>query len=61
MNLIIFDSSHALYNKEWREFYLRQGIKWISISSYSLQLNSAEKIIGVIKRRLIDEWLITGC
>ena len=50
MNWIIFENSSVHWNIERRELYLKQGIKWISIPSYSLQLNSAEKLIGVIKR-----------
>ena len=60
MNWIIFDNSSLHCNKERRELYSKQGIKWISIPSYSLQLNSVEKIIGVIKKEKIKRWTINS-
>ena len=55
--VIIWDNASLHTWKESTEFMKKQGIKWITITPYSPQLNAAEKIIGFIKSKLRKVWL----
>ena len=55
--VIIWDNASLHIWKESTEFMHKNGIKWVTITPYSLQLNSAEKIIGFIKNKLRGAWL----
>ena len=55
--VIIWDNASLHIWKESAEFMYKQGIKWVTITPYSPQLNPAEKIIGFIKNKLRGAWL----
>ena len=55
--VIICDNASLHIWKESAEFMLKHGIKWVTITPYSPQLNAAEKIIGFIKNKLREAWL----
>ena len=53
----IFDNSKVHSNEASQNIMKKYGIRWISISPYSPQLNSAEMIIGVIKKKIKGRWI----
>ena len=53
----IFDNSKVHCNEPSQNFMKKYGIRWISIPPYSPQLNPAEKIIGVIKKKKKESWI----
>ena len=55
--VIIRDNASLHTLIESTEFMKSKGIKWITITLYSPQLNEAEKIIGFIKNKLRKVWL----
>ena len=54
---IIWDNASLHTLKESTKFMKSKGIKWITITLYTPQLNAAEKIIGFIKYNLRKVWL----
>ena len=55
--VIIWDNASLHTWKETTEFMTKLGIKWVTITPYSPQLNAAEKIIGYIKNKLREVWV----
>ena len=54
---IIFDNSYVHKKQDRLDLMIEHGWRWISIPSYSLQLNIAEKLIAVTKHKIKNEWL----
>ena len=47
--VIIWDNASLHTLKETTEFMTKQGIKWVTITPYSPQLNSAERSLDILK------------
>ena len=54
---IIFDNFSVHKKQDWLDLMIEHRRRRISIPSYSLQLNAAEKLITVTKHKIKNEWM----
>ena len=53
----IMDNSPIHCSIEWKEFMKKSKVRWIIIPPYSPQLNTAGKLIGLVKEKLHQKWV----
>ena len=54
---IVIDNWSVHKSKNVKDFVKNRGIRWITIPTYSPQLNAVEKAIAVIKGKLRKKWI----
>ena len=55
--VIVWDNASLHVWKDSTEFMVKRGIRCVTITPYSSQLNPAEKVIGLIKNKLREAWI----
>lgn len=55
--VVILDNATLHTSSISAKFMADKGIRWVSITPYSPQLNAAEKVIAAIKAKLRKEWI----
>ena len=53
----IMDNSPIHCSIERKDFMKNSKVRWITIPPYSPQLNAAEKLIGLVKVKLLQKWV----